>query len=100
MSWNEKGHLIYKGDIIEGSHIGDLLKHALTHRRNPAGYRQFYQALKAIHTPTSFIHNKEMMKHSEEQSGHSFVVQRQIDGAPPNYQPPKKKRQLRPISSG
>ena len=102
MSWNEKRNLIYKDDIIEGSHISDLLKHALINnpRRNPSGYRQFYQALKNIHTPTSFIHNKEMMKRSEEQSGHSFVVQRQTDGAPPNYQPPKKKRQLRPISSG
>ena len=94
VSWNEKGNLIYKGDIIEGSHIGDLLKHALTNnpRRNPTGYRQFFQALKDIHTPTSFIHNKEMMKRSEEQSGHGFVVQRQTDGAPPNYQPPKKKK--------
>ena len=92
MSWNEKGNLIYKGDIIEGSHISDLLKHALSNntRRNPIGYRQFYLALKDIHNPTSLIHNKEMMKSSDEQSGHGFVVQRQTDGAPPNYQPPKK----------
>ena len=40
---NEKGNLIYKGDIIEGSHIGDLLKHALTNnpRRNPTGFDNF-----------------------------------------------------------
>ena len=94
VSWNEKGNLIYKGEIIKGSHIGDLLKHALTNnpRRNSTGYRQFYQALKHIHTPTSFIHNKEMIQRSEEQSGRGFVVQRQTDGAPPNYQPPKKKK--------
>ena len=61
-------------------------------RRNPTGFQQFYQALKDFHTPTSFIHNKEMMQHSEEQGGRGFVVQRQTDGAPPNYQPPKKKR--------
>ena len=43
VSWNEKGNLIYKGDIIEGSHIGDLLKHALTNnpRRNPTGFDNF-----------------------------------------------------------
>ena len=76
VSWNEKRNLIYEGDNIEGSHIGDLLKHALTNNpnRNPTGYRQFYQALKDIHTPTSFIHNKEMTNRSEEQRGHGFVV--------------------------
>lgn len=32
-----------------------------------------------------------MMKRSEEQSGSGYVVKKQTNGAPPNYQPPKKK---------
>lgn len=93
LSWKDNGNLIYKDSAIEGSHITDLLKHALTpySKGTPTGYRQFYQALKDIQTPTSFIHNKEMMKRSEEQSGSGYVVKKQTNGAPPNYQPPKKK---------
>ena len=94
LSWKDNGNLIYKDNVIEGSHITDLIKHALTHnsRGTPTGYRQFYEALKDIQTPTSFIHNKEMMKHSGEQTGSGLVVKKHTNGAPPNYNPPKRKR--------
>lgn len=50
---------------VEGPHISALLKHAL---------RQFYETLRDIQTPTTFIHNEEMMKRSEEQSGSRHVA--------------------------
>jgi hypothetical protein len=36
-----------------------------------------------------------MMKRSAEQSGSGFVVKKQTYGAPPNYQPSKKKRVIK-----
>lgn len=50
---------------VEGSHISDLLKHAL---------RQFYETLRDIQTPTYLIHNEEMMKRSEKQSDSRHVA--------------------------
>lgn len=51
--------------LVEGSQISDLLKHAL---------RQFYETLRDIQTPTSLIHNEEMRKRSREQSGSRYVA--------------------------
>ena len=94
VSWKDNGNLIYNGDVIQGSHISDLIKHALSPnvKGNPTGFQQFYKALKDIDTPTAFIHNKKMMDRSEVQSGGGYVVKIQTDGAPPGYQPPKKKQ--------
>lgn len=94
VSLKDNGNLIYKSDVIQGYHISDLLKHALSAnvKRDPIGYQQFYKALKEIDTPTSFIHNKKMIEPSRVQSGGGYVVKTQTDGAPPGYQPPKKKK--------
>lgn len=93
VSWKGNGNFIYKGDVIHGSHISDLIKHTLSPnvKGNLIGFQQFYKALKDIDTPTSFIHNKKMMDHSEVPSGGGYVVKIQTDGAPLGYQPPKEK---------
>uniref|UniRef100_A0A8W8MHB5 Uncharacterized protein n=1 Tax=Magallana gigas TaxID=29159 RepID=A0A8W8MHB5_MAGGI len=72
----------------------DMIKRALTpnSRGTPTGHRQFYEALKDIQTPTSFIHNKEMMKPSGEQTGSGLVVKKHTSGAPPIDNPSKRKR--------
>ena len=59
IKWNQRGHLILNGEVIEASHIIDLLRDAVCPKtvNKPLGYEKCYQALKAISTPTSFIAN-------------------------------------------
>jgi len=59
LNWDENGQLMYHGKIIQESHIIDLKTDALTQNKNqgPSGYKEFYDALKEIHIPMSFIIN-------------------------------------------
>jgi len=44
LKWNERGQFIYMGEIIEGSHITDLIRDAVSVKSiyKPLGYEQFY----------------------------------------------------------
>ena len=56
MDWNERGELVSNGKVYEGSHVSDLLRHALTGVKtlNPIGREEFYKRL--IHTPACLFH--------------------------------------------
>jgi len=59
------------------------------------GYQQFYQGLKHIHTPVSFIVNndrKPLISYEDSQTGNGYVVKRRTEGAPPGFRVSKKKR--------
>lgn len=64
LTWNEKGELIYHGQVIAGTHISDLLKD--TQRKyqsfSPVGVEQFRQGLSEIHLPSSLLGHT---RHSE-----------------------------------
>jgi hypothetical protein len=94
VSWKDNANVIYNRDVIQGSQISDLVKHVLIPhvKGNRIGFQQFYQVLKDIDTPTSFIHNKKMMEHPAVKSCGGYVLKAQTGGALPNYQPPRRRK--------
>lgn len=61
LTWNQKGQVIYKGQLIQGSHIADLLKDSqyLYKRLQPQGKAEFYQALREMNVPQGLIGNRQ-----------------------------------------
>lgn len=61
IKWNEKGELIYKDTLIQGSNISDLINDTLRHRREftPNGWQVFSKGLKEINIPLELVGNKE-----------------------------------------
>ena len=56
LDWNREGNLVVDGNIVDFSHIVDLLHDALNPTKNePVGYEQFYRNLE--HIPHSLINN-------------------------------------------
>ena len=60
LSWNEKGELVYRGRVISGSHISDLLKDTQRHYKqfSPHGVEEFRQGLEELHVPIGLLGNK------------------------------------------
>ena len=61
LDWNEKGELIINGEIINNSHITDLIKCALYSYKNfnPHGYDRFRTALQISNLPQSLLQRGE-----------------------------------------
>ena len=59
IQWNEKGEIIYKGQVVEKSNIIDLLRDTMRTYKgfNPVGNKQFYNALAEINVPLGNIAN-------------------------------------------
>ena len=57
ISWDKNGEISVKGKSIDGSHITDLLKHALLNIPTfaPVGSTEFYDALRESNIPSSLI---------------------------------------------
>ena len=57
LDWNEDGEVSVHGQGITGSHMIDLVKHAVTplSKKRPLGYSQFYSVLGEMHIPTEFL---------------------------------------------
>jgi len=96
LKWNDAGQLIYKDKSVEGSNVSDLVKDALTKNttNNPIGYREFYSGLRDINIPTSLILNdkrKILLSGKDIQEGKGYVIKRKTNGAPPGFEPLKKK---------
>ena len=97
IKWNQRGQIIANGEVIQGSHIVDLLRNAVCPKtaKRPIGYERFYQALTAIDTPRSFISNvyytdiQPSIK-ALPQKGDGFIVKKKTKGSPPGYSPPQK----------
>jgi hypothetical protein len=64
LSWDEKGHLIYKGQTIQRSHVSDLLKDSqyLYKSLKPIGKEAFYNALKEMNIPRGLIGNHQRLE--------------------------------------
>ena len=82
LDWNRDGVISVRGHIVPGSHLIDLLKHAVTpfSQREPAGYDQFRSALQEMHTPTGFIVERQTTKNIQQGRGY---VKGKTDSGPP-----------------
>ena len=97
IKWNQRGQVTVNGEVIEASHIVDLLRDAVCPKtvHRPSGYQKFYQALKTIDTPRALIANVFYTdihngKQTLSQTGGGYVVERKTNGPPPGYSPPMK----------
>ena len=53
--WNQQGELIYRGQVIPGSHITDLLKNSQRHSQ-PVGLQEFQDGLKELNIYKHCLH--------------------------------------------
>lgn len=61
LKWNEKGEMIYEGQLYPQSHMADLVNDVLRKRKGfePEGWKVFSQALHEQNVPQDLIGNKE-----------------------------------------
>ena len=66
LDWNASGEMIFRGDVIQGSNISDLISHVMTNRKTlqiPILYKTiFSKALSELNIPNDWIKNKEQIK--------------------------------------
>ena len=92
MKWNKRGHILVEGQVIENSHIVDLVRHAVCPKtvRVPIGADMFYKALKIVDTPAALVANscytdstkcefkqEEDILYRNELKGHLLVIHHQ-----------------------
>lgn len=73
INWDEHEELTIKDNVVSGSHVIDLLKHAVStfSKREPTGYEQFSAVLQEMHAPTGFMAHKAQT--SDRQFGLGYV---------------------------
>lgn len=61
LTWNERGEIIYKGHVIAGSNLTDLLKDSQRSYKhlNPLGDREFYRAWAELNMPEGLLGNEQ-----------------------------------------
>ena len=61
LSWNDRGEIVYKGRVILGSNLTDLLKDSQRRYKNldPYGDREFYRAWAELNIPEGLLGNDE-----------------------------------------
>lgn len=60
ISWNDRGEILYKGRIITGSNLSDLLRDSQKEYKylDPYGDREFYRAWAEVNIPESLLGNE------------------------------------------
>ena len=60
ITWDERGQVILKGDLIPKSNISDLVSDAMRSRKhfNPVGVQKFYDVLNKINVPKDLVRNE------------------------------------------
>jgi hypothetical protein len=60
LSWNNLGEIAYKGNVIAGSNLSDLLKDSQRHYKqlDPVGDREFYRAWAELNIPEGLLANE------------------------------------------
>ena len=61
LGWNERGELLFNGEVIQGTNIVDLVNDMVRQRKSfqPRGWREFARALRQDNVPQDLIGNKE-----------------------------------------
>ena len=69
ITWDERGQVILKGDLIPKSNISDLISDAMRSRKhfNPVGVREFYDILYEINIPKDLVRNEKRWSKEEEE---------------------------------
>jgi hypothetical protein len=70
MTWNEQGHLVYKGEVVPYSNIVDLVNDTLRKRIKftPTGWEVFARGLNEINIPQDLVGNADRWKWMENRS--------------------------------
>ena len=60
VDWNERGELIIKGHIVDGSNIADLVNDAMRYRKHfePRGWEAFAEVLRDSNVPQDLIRHR------------------------------------------
>ena len=88
LSWNDRGEIIYKGRVILGSNLADLLKDSQRQYKylDPHGDREFYRAWGELNIPEGLLGNEKRrseVRHYKNHPGDVYI-------APPPGIPKKK----------
>ena len=69
ITWDERGQVILKGDLIQKSNISDLISDAMRSRKhfNPVGVQQFYDVLYEINVPKDLVRNEKRWGKEEDE---------------------------------
>ena len=69
ITWDERGQVILKGDLIPKSNISDLISDAMRFRKhfNPVGVQQFYDVLYEINVPKDLVRNEKRWDKEEKE---------------------------------
>ena len=69
ITWDERGQVILKGDLIPKSNISDLISDAMRSRKhfNPVGVQKFYDILYEINVPKDLVRNEKRWSKEEEE---------------------------------
>ena len=61
-SWNDRGEFVYRGQVVSGTNMVDLINDVLRHRKtfNPRGRYDFARALRDSHVPQEMIGNSQV----------------------------------------
>jgi len=65
IKWNERGEIIFKGDVVPGSNLTDLVSNVTTMRKTNVGLLPqtvFLKALSETNVPESWIRNRASKK--------------------------------------
>lgn len=60
ISWNDRGEIVYKGQVITGSNLSDLLRDSQKEYKylDPYGDREFYRAWAEVNIPEGLLGNE------------------------------------------
>ena len=74
LSWNDRGEIIYKSQIIPGSNLTDLLKDSQRHYKSldPYGDREFYRAWAELNIPEGLLANENRKREVRQYKSHAL----------------------------
>ena len=92
-NWNERGELIYRGQIIPGSNMTDLINDTLRQRKTfqPHGWQEFARALRHGNVPQDLVGHRQRWDwmHRESATSDAFSTAEES----PDEEPPSRSRE-------
>ena len=75
ITWDDRGQVILKGDLIPKSNISDLISDAMRSRKhfNPVGVQEFYDILYEINIPKDLVRNEKRWSKEEEKEEKAWI---------------------------
>ena len=103
LSWNDKGEIIYKGKVAQGSHVSDLVRSAIVPKAQSdlEGASLFTQALSEMNLPQGALGNKTFREAMQEKrlstlkGGYPKSSQKTLMSPESSFSTPKMKGSIR-----